>query len=258
MQSHNTNNNTGGIGMTGIRKTVTAAGAVMARAATNATNTSLSPSTFTHPPLGKQRSFPISLAESISKQAGEGNASLLSSPNNPNHPGSVYTNSANPNSPSHLNPTSINNPDYLKLRARWIRDTLDPQIARDGPDALASNEMLELDDLIRQLQSAKLTTYQIQYSRIHLAILDISGRATRWPGLLIDRCDDLLVQWEERYGWHVKLMGTLLYELGGRLHEVCRPEDVKKEMLLAKWIRNKSWHAVGALKSGDLGFKPGE
>lgn len=148
-------------------------------------------------------------------------------------------------------------PDYLRAQSRWIRDELDPQVARDGPDALHSDDILRLDDFLRCLQDSDFDIRDIRFSRIHLAILDICGRATRWPTRIILRCNQLQTAWEAKYG-PLKKIGMLLYEPGGRLHDICKPEDVSKEKLMMKWIRAKHVKALVSLRFGDLGFKPGE
>ncbi|KAK1069858.1 hypothetical protein LTR12_006547 [Friedmanniomyces endolithicus] len=159
-----------------------------------------------------------------------------------------------------LGQPSVYNPDFLRQRARWIRDDLDPQIARNGHDALHADDILKLDDFLRQLLSAKLSIEDIRSSRIHLAVLEIAGRGTRWPKRLIERCDAVKQAWEVAHG-PLQGMGIALYEGGGRLQGVCRPEDLSKEMLIVKWLRTPGatkLSPVKALRFGDLGFKPGE
>ncbi|KXT15574.1 hypothetical protein AC579_9969 [Pseudocercospora musae] len=148
--------------------------------------------------------------------------------------------------------------DQLRKQARWIRDTLDPQVAQDGPDALHSDDILTLDELLRGLIGSGLGAEDIRYSRIHLAVNAISGKATRWPSKLIDRCESLRTSWEQSYG-HLGELGTPLYEPGGRLHGICKPEDVSKEKLLVKWMRTAGVKIspIVARKPGALGFTPG-
>ncbi len=159
-----------------------------------------------------------------------------------------------------LGQPSVYNPDFLRQRARWIRDDLDPQIARTGHDALHADDILKLDDFLRQLLSAKLSIEDIRSSRIHLAVLEIAGRGTRWPKRLIERCDAVKEAWEVAHG-PLQGMGIALYEGGGRLQGICRPEDLSKELLIVKWLRTPGatkLSPVKALRCGDLGFKPGE
>lgn len=155
---------------------------------------------------------------------------------------------------------SVYNSEFLRLRTRWIRDDLDPQVARDGPDALHADDILKLDEFLRHLLIAKVTVDTLQYSRIHLAILLIAGHGTRWPSRLIERCDALNAAWSATFG-PLEKVGISLYEPGGRLHGICAPEDVAKEKLIVKWIKSEGGTKLDPLKAlskGDLGFTPGE
>jgi hypothetical protein len=154
---------------------------------------------------------------------------------------------------------STYNLDFLRQRTRWIRDDLDPQIARDGADALHADEILKLDEFLRKLLTSNISLNDIRRSRVHLAVLDIAGRGTRWPRRLVDRCDELKAGWQALHG-PLQDLGILLYEPGGRLHEICRPGDLSKERLVMDWVRSATskLSPIRALRSGDLGFKPGE
>lgn len=150
-------------------------------------------------------------------------------------------------------------PDELRQQARWIRDILDPQVAQEGQDALHSDEILTLDELLRKLLDSDISLEDIRYSRMHLAIREIAGRATRWPKKLADRCDMLKGAWEARYG-PLNTIGTLLYGPGGRLHGICTPDDLSKEKLLVKWLKSPEAKLSPAVarRKGSLGFTPGE
>lgn len=163
-----------------------------------------------------------------------------------------------PNTSSH-HTASIYNPHHLLSQSRWIRDDLDPQVARDGPNALSSDDILTLDELLRRLLTSQVPVEDIQFSRLHYAILSISGQATRWPTKLIERADAVRAEWEKRYG-SLKTMGVRLYESGGRLDGVCKPEDLSKEKLIVKWLKTPGLKLspMVARRVGDLGFKPGE
>ena len=163
----------------------------------------------------------------------------------------------------HLNPNSnqpsIYNRQYLLEQSRWIRDDLDPQVARDGPDALHSDDILTLDELLRRLLTSDLQLEDIRFSRLHLAIINIAGHATRWPKKLIEHAEVLREVWEEQYG-NLRAYGTPLYETGGRLSGVCKPEDLSKDRLLIKWLKTPGMKPspLVARRFGDLGFKSGE
>ncbi len=154
---------------------------------------------------------------------------------------------------------SIFNLGYLRQQARWIRDDLDPQIARDGPDALHSDDLLTLDSFLRRLQSSKVPVEDIRFSRLHLAILLIGGKATRWPSKLIERADALEAKWKGDYG-PLKSIEPLLYETGGRLNGICKPEDLSKEKLIIRWLKTPGikLSPLLARRVGNLGLTPGE
>ncbi|TKA77803.1 hypothetical protein B0A49_00931 [Cryomyces minteri] len=150
-------------------------------------------------------------------------------------------------------------PQFLRAKARWIRDDLDPVIAREGPDIMHPDDVLTLHELLQDLRRVAIPVELIRYSRIHKAILDIAGKATRWPGKLIDQCDALIVMWEKQFGPLEKL-GTPLYETGGRLQGICKPEDLSNETLLANWVRSPkvAISPSRARRHGDLGFRAGD
>ena len=147
----------------------------------------------------------------------------------------------------------------LTEKARWIRDMLDPVVARDGPDELSADQVVTLFKLITRLRRSRISVESLRSSRIHLAVGTISGPATRWPGTLVEEADKLIENWTTRYG-PLEEVGTDLYEAGGRLHGICTPEDLSKEMLEFRWLRAKDSKVVHGYshRYGDLGFKPGE
>lgn len=154
---------------------------------------------------------------------------------------------------------SVYDPEYLLRQSRWIRDDLDLQVARDGPDTLHSNDILTLDEFLRRLLTSNVSLEDIRASRIHLALEAISGKATRWPTKLIDKADALKSSWEKQHG-ELKTLAVPLYESGGRLHGIARPEDVTNEKLLLKWLKTPGVKVSpqAARRRGDLGFKAGE
>lgn len=160
---------------------------------------------------------------------------------------------------SHQVKNSVYDLQYLRRRCRWIRDELDPQIARNGPDALHSDDVLKLDEFMRRLLSSNLSLDDIRHSRLHLAIESISGQATRWPKKMIERADAVKSFWESSYG-PLKDIGVLLFEPGGRLHGVTRYMDKSNDRILNHWMRSPAvkLNPLLARRPGDLGFKPGE
>lgn len=147
--------------------------------------------------------------------------------------------------------------EELRQQCRWIRDVLDIEVARNGPDALHSDDILTMDELLRKLLECDISSDDLRYSRMHLAIKTVSGLATRWPKKLIERCDALRDVWYSKFG---DIPGILLYEAGGRLHGICRPEDLNKEKLIVKWLKSPGSRLspMVSRKTGDLGFVPGE
>lgn len=154
---------------------------------------------------------------------------------------------------------SIYDLEYLRHQCRWIRDDLDPQVARNGPDALHSDDILELDELLRRLLSSSISLGDIRFSRLHMALSTICGQATRWPSRLIDRADAVKDVWENKYG-PLRQLSVPLYEPGGRLHGICRPEDLNKDEVIIAWLKQPgvNINPLKARKVGDLGFTPGE
>lgn len=158
-----------------------------------------------------------------------------------------------------MSQASVYDPDFLRRQVRWIRGDLDPQVAREGANGIRADDILKLDEFLRRLLQSDLCKDDILYSRLHLAVYDIAGRATRWPDRLIDRCDALKKAWEAKYG-PLNELGILLYGPGGRLYDICKPEDLSKEKLIVKWIKAPAVRLspMKALRFGDLGFSPGE
>lgn len=80
----------------------------------------------------------------------------------------------------------------LKQTAAWVRDCLDPMIAREGPNAMHPEDVLLLHDLFQDLQKYPLDRDVVATSRIHRAVAEVSGKATRWPFKLVDECDKVV------------------------------------------------------------------
>jgi len=149
--------------------------------------------------------------------------------------------------------------NILKDRARWIRDDLDLEVAREGPNHLTADQVVLLFKFLGQLRQSRVPLEDIRWSRVHHAVGCIAARATRWPRTLIEEAEKVLENWTIRYG-DVDEIGSPLYEEGGRLFGVCTPDDVSKEVLEIKWLRAKDSKTVTGYshRQGDMGFKPGE
>ncbi|KAG9952593.1 hypothetical protein KCU85_g1956, partial [Aureobasidium melanogenum] len=162
-------------------------------------------------------------------------------------------------SPARSEQGSILDAQYLRGRVSWIRDELDPNVARDGPDFLRPDNVITLFKFFEQLRTSHLTLEAIRDSRIHLALIEISRRATRWPVRLIEEAEEIVLEWESEWG-PLSSVKVNLYDTGGRLHGISTPEDLQREILLNKWSRKETaWVNPNlARRNGDLGFLPGD
>ncbi|KAI4846804.1 hypothetical protein E4T44_04863 [Aureobasidium sp. EXF-8845] len=127
--------------------------------------------------------------------------------------------------------------EYLKNRVSWIRDELDPLVAREGPGSLGPDIVIVLFKFFEQLRTPHLTVEAVRDSRLHFALLTIAGRATRWPIKLIDEAEHIIRTWG-----------------------IDTPEDLEKETILTEWQRRQAScvNPRFASRSGDLGFQPGD
>jgi hypothetical protein len=117
--------------------------------------------------------------------------------------------------------------DELRAMASKIRDDLDPLIAQEGPMALHPDEALTINNVLTGLQQHRISTYSIRYSRIHLAVEAICGKATRWPSKLADQSDLVLEVFVRNYG-PIEKIQPLLFGSGGRLYRICKPTDLTR------------------------------
>jgi hypothetical protein len=134
-----------------------------------------------------------------------------------------------PSTPQPLDPYDLSL-GSLAAFSHWIRDILDPIIAREGGTmALSSEQVLKLRALMHNLRHGSRTAVVapassptsrrlrppltlsgisqlppppgvIAESRIHLALDVIRGKATRWPDSLADEADRVLRRWERNNG----------------------------------------------------------
>jgi hypothetical protein len=137
---------------------------------------------------------------------------------------------------------------HLITHSHWIRNTLNLQIAHSGPEALAANDLLDLDSFLRNLlsQAPHISLETLRTTRIHLAVLDICGRASRWPLKVIERAEAIGNIWEGKYGSLSQIGWVIRVEGWDEVVE-------KRESLVLRGLN------IGkARRFGDLGFKPGE
>lgn len=154
--------------------------------------------------------------------------------------------------------SSILDSSNLKAHSQWIRSTLDPLIARDGPEAISVEDALYLDQFLRKLLLVTISVQEIRLSRIHLALLEIAGRSTRWPHRLIERAEAVIKVWEARVG-RLAEIGIELLGTGGRLDGIATLASLAADNLLMTWLKQGDKVLPNrARRRGDLGFKPGE
>ncbi|KAF2124742.1 hypothetical protein P153DRAFT_411088 [Dothidotthia symphoricarpi CBS 119687] len=147
----------------------------------------------------------------------------------------------------------------LRHIATWIRDDLDPEVAREGPDVLRPDDVVILHGTFVALRHAtNMTSSDLRATGIYKAIMDISGVATRWPGRLCDECDKIILIWAAKFG-PLSNLHPFLYGRGGRLEGIASVTEYSKEALLKRWqktcpekIQHKRSHRLG-----NLGFRAG-
>ncbi|OCK79687.1 hypothetical protein K432DRAFT_60095 [Lepidopterella palustris CBS 459.81] len=153
-------------------------------------------------------------------------------------------------------------PDLSRPRLReiasWIRDTLDPLIAREGPDVMNIDDFLTLHEIFIALQYADISATALRATRIHRAVLEVASKATRWPGRLADECDRIIMIWRARFG-PLEDLRPFLYGRGGRLEGIAGVTDITRTALLKRW-RDTTPELVAPHRPrihGSLGFQAG-
>jgi len=122
---------------------------------------------------------------------------------------------------------------------RWLIFN-SPSVARLGPRFLGPDTVLELNTFFTTLHGLipRITIEHLQASRLHRALILISGRGTRWPSKLIVLCDLLINELTARFG-KLEMIRSTLYEKGGRL------EAFRDEKELGRHVRYTSSHVIG-------------
>lgn len=116
----------------------------------------------------------------------------------------------------------------LRQISHWIRDELDPLVAREGPELLRADDVLSLHDVFQALKtSSSVTALDLRATGIHKAVMEISGMATRWPGRLADDCDQLISLWSARFG-RLEELHPFLYGRGGRLEGIASIDETNR------------------------------
>ncbi|KAI1605670.1 YDG-SRA domain containing protein [Pyrenophora tritici-repentis] len=155
------------------------------------------------------------------------------------------------------------NPDLSRTRlkqiARWIRDELDLLVAREGPDILRPDDVVTLHETFIALRQAQnITVSDLRATGIHIAVRELAGVATRWPGRLCDDCDKIIDIWTARFGSFSDIH-PFLYGRGGRLEGISSIHEHSREALLKRWARTcpDKIHPKRSHRLGDLGFTAG-
>ncbi|KAH8731625.1 hypothetical protein GQ44DRAFT_755702 [Phaeosphaeriaceae sp. PMI808] len=117
----------------------------------------------------------------------------------------------------------------LRALAEWIRGDLDLRVARDGPDILRPDDVLTLHETFVALSLATGTTAgDLRTTGIHRALNDIAGVATRWPGVLCDDCDRIILLWTVKFGPFSELRPAI-YGRGGKLEGIASVDEHDRE-----------------------------
>jgi hypothetical protein len=122
---------------------------------------------------------------------------------------------------------SLLDPESLKRSAGWIRDELDPIVAREGSSSLEPDDVLTVHNILVSIIRSHLTLQVVSFSRIHLAIQAICGKATRWPTKLADEADLAMESIESHHG-PLRKIKFPLFDAGGRLWNICESQDATK------------------------------
>jgi len=108
----------------------------------------------------------------------------------------------------------------LRQIAAWIRDELDPVIAREGPEVLRADDVLMLHDTFNSLRNSQaITALDLRATGVHKAVMEVAGTATRWPGRLVDDCDRLILVWRKKFG-ALENLHPFMYGRAGRLEGI--------------------------------------
>jgi len=134
-------------------------------------------------------------------------------------------------------PTTPSAADLTRPRlhqvAAWIRDELDPIVAREGPEILRADDVLTLHEIFRSLRVLQnITALDLRATGIHRAVMEVAGTATRWPGRLADDCDRIVQVWRMRFG-PLEDLRPFLYGRAGRLEGIASATEFSKAVCLS-------------------------
>ncbi|KAF2011104.1 hypothetical protein BU24DRAFT_472249 [Aaosphaeria arxii CBS 175.79] len=147
----------------------------------------------------------------------------------------------------------------LKQLSSWIRDDLDPIVARDGPNMLHADDVLQLHDTFKALRvSQTISALDLRATHIHRAVIEVAGKATRWPSRLADDCEKIMSVWSAKFG-NLNDLHPFLYGRGGRLEGIASSGEFSKASLLKRWQSScpDNLSLKRSHRHGHLGFRPG-
>ena len=120
----------------------------------------------------------------------------------------------------------------IRQNIAWIRDTLDLLVAREGNAALKPYEVLAVHAFLGRVRIQPFKLETIRQTRLYQMLTLLRGKATRWPRVIIDECDDIIKLWTVQFG-SLRGLRTPLYENGGRLFGICKARDVTTSVCFA-------------------------
>lgn len=116
----------------------------------------------------------------------------------------------------------------LRNDARWIRDSLGPLLAQEGPLTVDSLTLSCVGELLQDLEHTAVTIDMLRFSRIDKALVEIWKNGSLWPADIVLRAKELVICWEDVLG-PLKNLRAELWALGGRLEDVRRVKPWKDD-----------------------------
>ena len=164
----------------------------------------------------------------------------------------------------------------LRCWSRYVRNNLACEVACYGEEALTAPTVESVRGFMERLQNTEAKIEVLRYSRIHLALMEISAVGSRWPSALISASEEILRAWQDKLGSLSDVRGDI-WGPGGRLEgvpkEICLrrnslvdPYDEKMSIdrrLELMSLRSPAWNVDGAqsyeypLRYGHNGFAVG-
>ena len=116
----------------------------------------------------------------------------------------------------------------LRNNARWIRDSLGPTLAQEGPLLVDGLTLSCIRELLQDLEHIAVTLDMLRFSRIDKALVEIWKNGSLWPADIVLRAKDLVMRWEDVLG-PLKSLRAELWASGGRLEDVRRVNTWKDD-----------------------------